>query len=96
MLLIVVIPAIIVAGALQTQLINIIYGEEFSPSVKSLSILLPSLAVKMFGTIPDQFLQATSREKKVPQVLTFAASANVVINAILIPRSLSNDVAVPH
>ncbi|MEA5543195.1 flippase [Limnoraphis robusta Tam1] len=89
LLLLVVIPAIVVAGLIQTHLINILYGDEFSQSVKSLSILLPSLAIKMFGNIADQFLQATGHEKKLPLILMAAASTNVLINALLIPHYAS-------
>jgi len=94
LLLLIVIPAIVVAGFIQTQLIGIIYGDEFSQSVKSLSILLPSLSVKMFGTISEQFLQATGRENKVPRILMAAASINVVVNAILIPPFASVGAAI--
>lgn len=94
LLLLAVIPAIVIAGFIQTHLINILYGDEFSRSVKSLSILLPSLGIKMFGNVADQFLQATGREKKLPRILMAAASTNVVINALLIPSFASMGAAI--
>ncbi|ERT04811.1 polysaccharide biosynthesis family protein [Lyngbya aestuarii BL J] len=94
LLLLAVIPSIVVAGLIQTHLVNILYGEEFSQSVKSLSILLPSLGIKMFGNVADQFLQATGREKKLPRILMAAASTNVVINALLIPNFASMGAAI--
>ncbi|MEL7034580.1 MAG: flippase [Cyanobacteria bacterium J06592_8] len=94
LLIITVIPAIVVAGLIQTNLINILYGEEFFKSVISLAILLPSLGIKMFGKIAGEFLQATGREKKLPRILMIAASVNVVVNAILIPHFASMGAAI--
>jgi O-antigen/teichoic acid export membrane protein len=94
LLLLAVIPAIVIAGFIQTHLINILYGEQFNQSVKSLSVLLPSLGIKMFGNIADQFLQATGREKKLPKILMAVASTNVVINALLIPHFASMGAAI--
>ena len=94
LLLLAVIPSIVVAGLIQTHLVNILYGDEFSQSVKSLSILLPSLGIKMFGNVADQFLQATGREKKLPRILMAVACTNVVINALLIPNFASMGAAI--
>ncbi|HEY9887147.1 MAG TPA: flippase [Candidatus Obscuribacterales bacterium] len=89
LLILLVIPSIAIAGLVQTQLVTLLYGSEFLASVKSLSILLPSLAVKVFGTVAEQFLQATGNERKVPKILTAAATANIAINALLIPQFAS-------
>ncbi len=93
-LVILVVPTLIIAGLIQTQLIQVLYGKQFSASLKSLSILLPSLAIKMFGTYTSEFLQATGREKQVPKALTIAASSNVVMNAVLIPQIASLGAAI--
>ncbi|NJK39758.1 MAG: flippase [Oscillatoriales cyanobacterium RM1_1_9] len=81
-----VMPTILIAGFLQEPLIKILYGEEFSRSILSLSILLPSITVKMVGGISNEFCQATGQEKKLPGILLVAAIANVAINGALIPR----------
>lgn len=86
LLVLLVIPMVLAAGVLQRYLVNFIYGPEFAQAVRSLSILLPSLAVKVFGSLVEQFLQATGQEHRVPKILTFTATANVAINAFLIPQ----------
>ncbi|MBE9126144.1 MULTISPECIES: flippase [unclassified Coleofasciculus] len=85
LLLAVVLPTIVVAGLFQSTLVNVIYGEAFAPSVKPLAILLPSLSVKMFGTLVQKLLQATGREKQLPTLLFGTTMTNVVTNLILIP-----------
>ncbi|MDY7023867.1 MAG: flippase [Cyanobacteriota bacterium] len=94
LLLIAVIPALVIAGFIQTHIIKILYGEEFLKSIQSLSILLPSLGVKIFSKIAEEFLQATGHEKKLPRILMIAASVNVVVNAILIPHFASMGAAI--
>jgi O-antigen/teichoic acid export membrane protein len=86
LLLLMVTPPILIAGIIQYQLVNIIYGNTFLPAVNSLSFLLPSLAIKMYGSIAEHFLQATGQEKRVPKMLIFAALANILLNAVLIPE----------
>lgn len=94
LLLMTVIPLVCLAGVFQSRLIQLLYGDEFARSLLSLSILLPSLAVKVFGTISEQFLQATGSERKVPRILMAAAFSNVAINAFLIPQFASIGAAI--
>lgn len=86
LLLAIVLPTIVAAGFCQTIIVNIIYGETFSPAISSLAILLPSLAIKMFGTLVETFLQATRREKYLPTLLLVTVIINIAANAILIPH----------
>lgn len=85
LLLAVVLPALVAAGLLQTTLVKVIYGDAFAPSVKSLAILLPSLSVRMFATLVENFLQTTGREKYLPPLFLGATITNVTSNFILIP-----------
>ncbi len=85
LLLAVVLPVIVVAGLCKTPLIEHIYGEAFLPSIKPLSILLPSLGIKMFGTWVGYFFEATGREKYMPPLLLTTVIINIASNAILIP-----------
>ena len=85
LLLVVVLPFIATAGFCQTTLVNMIYGQAFSPAVNSLAILLPSLGIKMFATLIEYFLQATGREKSLPPLLLCTVLVNIIANAILIP-----------
>jgi O-antigen/teichoic acid export membrane protein len=86
LLLIGVVPVLIAAGMCQTLLVQTIYGEAFNDSVKSLGILLPSISLKMFGSLIEFFLQATGREKSLPRLLGIALIVNLIANAILIPH----------
>lgn len=86
LLLVVMLPILLGAEFFQTTLVKILYGEAFTPAIASLAILLPSLGVKMFGTLITSFLQATQQEKHLPPLLLSTVLLNVVANAILIPR----------
>lgn len=86
LLLAVVLPILVAAGILETTLVKIIYGEAFIPAAKPLAILLPSLGIKMFGSLAEHFLQTTGREKYLPPLLFSATVINVVCNFVLIPR----------
>lgn len=94
LLMLLVIPSVVIAGFLQTYLMDFIYGPQFVLAVRSLSVLLPSLAVKVFGTLSQQFLQATGHESRVPKILTFTATANIAVNALLIPTFASLGAAI--
>ena len=85
LLLAIVLPSLVAAGLLQAKLVQVIYGDAFARSVLPLAILLPSLSVKMFGTLAEQFLQTTGREKYLPPLLFTAMATNIVANFILIP-----------
>ncbi len=86
LLLIGVLPILIIAGFLQVTVINTLYGDAFASSVNSLSILLPSLAIKSFGSLFEYFFQATGREKILPPLLLVTVLFNVGSNIILIPH----------
>lgn len=81
-----VLPVLVAAGLFQTPLIETIYGQAFSPAINSLTILLPSLGIKMFGTLVEYFFQATGREKYLPPLLLTTVIINITSNALLIPE----------
>ncbi|NRB09655.1 MAG: flippase [Richelia sp.] len=85
LLLFIVLPTIVAAGFCQSIIINMIYGDKFYPAIASLAILIPSLGIKMFGTLVETFLQTTNREKYLPKLLLFTVTINIIANAILIP-----------
>ncbi|NET43254.1 flippase [Okeania sp. SIO2B3] len=84
-LLAVVLPVLIIAGFFQTSLVKVLYGDAYRYSVYPLAILLPSLSIKTFASMLNVFFQSTGREKKLPRLLFIAATANILINLILIP-----------
>lgn len=86
LLAIFVLPFIVAAGFLQVPFIEFIYGEEFTTAIASLSILLPSLGIKMFGTLMQYFFEATGREKILPPLLMLTVVINILVNAVLIPQ----------
>jgi O-antigen/teichoic acid export membrane protein len=80
-----VLPVVVVAGAFQNTLVQI-FGEEFADlSIHSLTILLPSLGISMFGNLSHRFLQATGKEKSLPPILVITTGSNIVLNLLLIP-----------
>ncbi|NES04533.1 MAG: hypothetical protein F6K22_17880 [Okeania sp. SIO2F4] len=74
------------AGFCQSIIVTIIHRKTFSPAISSLAMLLPSLSIKMFGTLVETFLQTTRREKYLLKLLLITVTINVVANAILIPN----------
>ena len=85
LLVVLVLPVILIAGFFQTTLVQILYGDNYSYSVQSLSILLPNITVAIFGQLVQQTLIAIGQEKRLPPILLGAVVANVATNAILIP-----------
>ena len=81
-----VLPFITLAGFAQTLLIQTIYGEAFLPAVGALSLLLPSLSMKMFGSLVSYTFQSIRKEKLLPFILLATVCINVIANAILIPQ----------
>ncbi|MGF1480873.1 MAG: oligosaccharide flippase family protein [Cyanophyceae cyanobacterium] len=85
LLLAVMVPVLLIAEFLQFTLVETVYGSEFFPAIASLSILLPSLSIKIFGNLVGSFLQATGREKHLPRLLLATVIVNVASNFMLIP-----------
>lgn len=86
LLLVVMLPVLLGAELFQTSIIQMLYGEAFTGAIAPLAILLPSLAVKMFGTLIISLLQATKQENYLPPLLLSTVVVNVLANAILIPN----------
>lgn len=86
LLLAVVLPVITIAGFSRTLIINLSYGEAYLPAIGALTILLPSLSMKMFASLVSYVFQATRREKLLPFVLLATVVINILANAILIPQ----------
>lgn len=86
LLLVIMLPVLLGAEFFQTILVTTLYSEAFTPTIAFLAILLPSLGVKMFGTLIMSFLQATQQEKYLPSLLLSTVLINIVANVILIPH----------
>lgn len=85
-LMIIVLPAIVVAGLLQPWIIPMLYGASYQIAVYILAILIPGLSVKMFSTLCEEFLLATGNETKLPPLLLVVAIVNIGTNLLLIPH----------
>ncbi|ASC73188.1 flippase [Halomicronema hongdechloris C2206] len=85
LLLLSTLPLLIVSGFGQQIIINTLYGKDYYLAGASLAILLPSLGIKMFGTLVEYFLQATQREHLLPMLLGVTVVLNTTLNAVLIP-----------
>lgn len=85
MLLIFVLPSIVIAGYAQPAMMPMIYGPAYLPSIILMAVLLPSLSVKMFSTLSEEYLLATGHEKKLLPLMFIVTASNILANLILIP-----------
>ena len=81
-----ILPVVFVAGWLQVPLVNIIYGEDYAPSLQSLAILLPSISVIIFGELARYVIIAAKQDRYLPVLLLGAVVLNVIANLVLIPK----------
>lgn len=86
LLIVVVLPFVTAAGFAQTLLVKLTYGADYLPAISALSLLLPSLIMKMFASLGSYVFQATRKEKLLPFVLLSTVCLNVAVNALLIPQ----------
>ncbi len=80
-----ILPVVFVAGCLQVPIVGVLYGEEYALAVKSLAILLPSVAVIVFGELARYIIIATKQDRYLPPLLVGAVLLNVAANLVLIP-----------
>lgn len=86
MLMFFVLPVLVIAGYAQPIMIRLIFGTAYLRSIILMAVLLPSLSVKMFSILSEEYLLATGREKRLVPLMFAAAASNILINLILIPR----------
>jgi O-antigen/teichoic acid export membrane protein len=80
-----ILPIVLVAGVLQSPLVIGIYGQAYAPSVQSLSVLLPSITVIIFGELARYVIVAAKQDRYLPPLLLGAVVLNVAANSVLIP-----------
>ncbi len=85
LLLVGVLPVLIGVGLFVSGLISLLYGDSFLPAAQALAILLPSLGIKLFGNLAQNFLSSTGREKLLPPLLLATVAVNIIANIILVP-----------
>ena len=81
-----ILPVVLIAGFLQVPIVKLMYGETYLPSVRSLSILLPSITAIIFGELARYVILAIKQDRYLPPLLAGAVVLNVAINLILIPE----------
>jgi O-antigen/teichoic acid export membrane protein len=84
--LILVIPLLVGAFFLSDRIIGIINGSGFSESAAVLRILIVALAFIFFGHFFNTILIVGNLQKKLMSVLIVAASINLSLNYLFIPR----------
>jgi O-antigen/teichoic acid export membrane protein len=80
-----VLPIVLLASLFQSPLVIFIYDKTYLPSVASLSVLLPSISMIIFGELARYVVVATKQERFLPWLLLGAVMLNVCINMLLIP-----------
>lgn len=78
----IVVGGIILAG----PLINVTFGQEYSPATLTFQILLITLIVAFPGAIFSDVLIANDSQKKILRSSIFGAITNVGLNILLIPK----------
>ena len=80
-----VLPLIIAAGYFTEPLVTILFGSSFVGATGALSVLIPSLAIKLFGSLSRYLFEATGQERLLPPMLLTTVVVNIIANIILIP-----------
>lgn len=89
------IPAIVGLFIMAPEAICLLFGNEFLPAVQTLRIFSILIAVFSFGNLMCyQMMLCSGNEKKHVIVLSAAATLNVILNAILIPKIKQDGAAI--
>ena len=67
------------------QIILLLYGEKYLPSVPALSLIVWYTSFSYFGTINNIYMVAEDKQKWVQVTTLIGAMTNIILNAILIP-----------
>lgn len=88
-------PVTVIVVMLAPDIMQLLYGAEFVPASTALRLLAVLIIVKAFGDLfCYQLIMATASEKKRLPAAAIATSANILMNAILIPVWQENGAAV--
>lgn len=79
-------PLVFGLMAIAEPAVRHVFGQEFSPSVAPLRILLISLIFGFLGFITSALLNATNKQKTQTKLIATALAVNVILNLILLPR----------
>ena len=95
MVMLIAVPAMIGIAMVSRDLMTLLFGNEYTVAYSIVAILAPLLLIKGFGDILCyQVLVSAGKEKHFLFSYVMAAAANIILNALLIPRFDYNGAAV--
>lgn len=80
-----VLPLMVGVWFTATDIMLLIGGEAFLPSVPVLQVLVIALACMFFGNLFNAILLAGGKQRQLMYILTFCAALNITLNVIVIP-----------
>jgi O-antigen/teichoic acid export membrane protein len=84
-LIIIAIPIGIGTTLLAEEIINLVYGDEYIPSVIALQILIWASVLSFINYTPATFLNSTNNQRKLMIFTSYGALLNIILNFVLIP-----------
>src|SRR3989344_4348702 len=85
-LFVIIFPVAFGLIAIADPVVKQVFGQEFSPSIVPLRILLVSLIFGFLAFITGALLNATNRQKTQTKLIASVLVVNVILNLILLPR----------
>jgi O-antigen/teichoic acid export membrane protein len=76
----------LLAAAICTPLVELLYGSNYGPVVLPLQLLLVSLALTSIGVVGSPLLVGTEKQSFIAKYGTFVAVLNVALDFVLIPK----------
>ena len=92
-LLLIIIPFAIAIMIYSTDIIHLIYGNEYDAASSALSILIWTISLLFVNGVCNNLLNASYKEVTITKIYAIAAVFNVVLNLILIPYYSYNGAA---
>lgn len=85
-LLIIGIPIAIITTLLSTQIILLIYGADYVPSIIALQILIWTIIFMFLNGLAGNLLGSVNKQQIVTKITCFGVVFNILLNFILIPK----------
>jgi len=85
-ILLISVPMAVGGMVVADPLIHLLYGEQYSPSVPVLRIIIWDVPLLMFAGFGGNITTIISQERAAARIYFIGAVANVVLNLLLIPR----------
>lgn len=92
-LMLIIIPIAIATMIYSTEIIQLIYGNEYDAAAEPLSILIWTITLLLVNGVCNMLLNASYKEITITKIYAIAAVFNVVLNFIMIPYFSYNGAA---